>query len=246
MNKHDKMDVQDLKKALKFPLSDYKLMFLLGFVLLLADLVNEVHVTDDFSLVIKLILTLVALVMSVLEAGYLFKVIEETTVGSNSLPKFNNFKSIFIHGIKELIVSTTYIMLPIFLVILSTYFLISSSLTHNVRDLYLGYAFLIVGVVSILVVGFILQGVFLNMAHNHGTLRSGFDWRKIKEKIRKVGYKNLILTYLIAFATFGSLVILFSDTIKSIHIIGFLILMVFIEPYLIIFNIRLLGLIDID
>jgi hypothetical protein len=97
------MDFNDLKNAARYPFSNENDL-LLGFVLLLADLVNEFHGTDKLSVIIKLILTIVALLMSVLEAGYLFKVVEETTRGSDSLPKFSDLKEIFIHGTKEIIV----------------------------------------------------------------------------------------------------------------------------------------------
>lgn len=238
------MEFKDLIDALKYPLSNVKMVLLLGLVLLLADLVNEVHGTDKFSVILKLTLTLVAVVMSLLEAGYLFKVIEETIRGSDSLPEFNQLKSIFIHGTKEIIVTIIYLSLPTLELVISVYYLLSSAQTHNLGELNLGYAFLVIGFSSIVVIGFLLQGVILNMAHNRGSIRSAFSWGKIKEKMRNVGYKNLLLTYLIAFATFGSLIIFFSDTIKNIPFIGILILMLFIEPYLLIFNIRVLGLID--
>lgn len=238
------MEFKDLKDALKYPFSKVKMILLLGLVLLWADLVNEVHGTDKFSVVLKLTLTLVAVVMSFLEAGYLFKVIEETTRGSDSLPEFNQFKSIFIHGTKEIIVTMIYLSLPTLELGLSVYYFLSSVKTHNLVDLNLGYAFLVIGFSSILIIGFLLQVVILNMAHNHGSIRSAFNWGKIVEKMRNIGYKNLLLTYLLAFITFGSLIIFFSDNIKNIPFIGILILMLFIEPYLLLFNIRLLGLID--
>jgi len=239
------MDLKDIIiDALKYPFSDVKMILLLGFVLLLADLVNEIHVTDKLSVIIKLTLTLIALVMFVLESGYLFKVIEETARGSHSLPKFNELKSICIHGVKEIIVTLLYLSLPLFGVIISVYFFLSSKYTHNLGELNLGYVFLIVGLMSTLILSFIMQGVILNMAHNRGSIRSAFDFGIIKEKMGKIGYKNLLLTYIIAFATFGSLIVFFSNTIKSIPFIGILILMLFIEPYLLLFNLRLLGLVD--
>jgi len=238
------MEFKDLTDALRYPLSNVKMILLLGLVLLLADLVNEVHGTDKFSAILKVALTLVAVVMSLLEAGYLFKVIEETIRGSDSLPEFNQLKSIFIHGTKEIIVTIMYLSLPALELGISVYYFLSSAETHNLIDLNMGYAFLVIGFLSILVIGFLLQGVILNMAHNRGSIRSAFSWGKIIEKIRNVGFKNLLLTYLIAFATFGSLIIFLSDTIKNIPYIGILILMLFIEPYLLIFNIRVLGLID--
>ncbi|NYB51634.1 MAG: hypothetical protein HVN35_03580 [Methanobacteriaceae archaeon] len=101
-----------------------------------------------------------------------------------------------------------------------------------------------------LVVGFILQGVILNMTHNPGRIPSAFEFRKIREIMGKVGYKNLLLTYLIAFTTFGSL-ILFLQTYQTGNYCGmgdftFFSLNHFIEPYLLLFNLRILGSIDLD
>lgn len=237
------MEFKDLKDGLLYPLTDFKMILLLGFVLFLAELVNEVHGTSKFSLILKLILTLVALMMSVVEAGYLFRVVEETIKGSDSLPQFQNIKSVFMHGTKEIVVTIVFLFFPMLEIVISSYFFSSGQISHDVMDLNLGYIFLIIGFISSLVVGFILQGVIINMAQNSGTLRSAFEFKKIQKIMGKVGYKNLLLTYLIAFLTFGSLILFFADTIKNIPFVGLVILLVFIEPYLLLFNIRVLGLI---
>jgi len=238
------MEFQDLKNAIKYPLSDVKMILLLGAVLFLGELVNEVHGNDEYSTILKAILTLVALIMSVLEAGYLFKVIEETTQGSESLPKFSNLRDMFLHGTKEIIVTFIFILFPMIEIVISAYFFSLSKITHNLGELNWGYAFLVLGLISIMIIGFILQGVILNMVHNRGSVRSAFHFGSIREKMGNVGYKNLLLTYIIAFVTFGSLILFFSDAIKNIPFVGVLILMFFIEPYLLLFNIRILGLVD--
>ncbi len=54
------------------------------------------------------------ILLAIFEAGYVFRILEETIQGSKKLPKFNNLKLMFFHGIKELIVLILYFLIPIF------------------------------------------------------------------------------------------------------------------------------------
>lgn len=237
------MDWKDIiEDALGYPFSDFKLVILLGLVYVLADLTNQVPGNDLNSAVIMLILVFVILLLSIVEAGYIFKVVEDTVHGSDTLPKLSNLKRIFLHGIKEIIVTTIYLLIPMFLLIISYLFVNTSN--SNYMYIYLGYAVLIVVTIIILLFGFILQVVILNMAHHQGSVRSGFRLQEIRRRMGQIGYKNLLFSYILVSITFGSLILFLSDMIKSIPLIGTLVLLLFIEPYLLIFTSRVLGLVD--
>ncbi len=231
-----------IKDGLKYPFSDVKMIFILGVVLLAAELINKVPI-DGMGVIHCLILITTILIAVIVELGYVFKVIKETINGSDKLPKFNHLRAIFVHGIEEIIVSTIYLLLPFLLFALSFLLLFSGYYSDLMWRVSLGYVFLISGLILTFISTFILQIVVMNMAHHHGSIKSGFNFKKIQGKIRIIGFKRLILAYIITTITVGSLVLFLSDLIKSIPL-GLLISEVIIAPYLLLFTARILGLLD--
>ena len=55
------------------------------------------------------------ILLAIFEAGYIYRILEETIKGSKKLPKFNNLRLMFCHGLKELIVLILYFLIPILL-----------------------------------------------------------------------------------------------------------------------------------
>jgi hypothetical protein len=232
-----------LKDSLKYPLTDIRMIIPLGVVLLATDLVEEHAAEYSSNIFLILLISILALFLAVLEAGYLFKVIEETTNGSTRLPKFTNLWNMLVHGFKEIIVSVLYLSIPLLLILLSVYFL-SQKISKSTWDLNLGLGFLIIGMISIFLMTFFLMPIILNMTQHQGSVRSGFNFSQIKNKINSIGIKNFIVPYLAVWIIFGSFLVFFSEHVKAIPIIGIFISQMVITPYLILFTSRILGLID--
>jgi hypothetical protein len=88
------------------------MVILLGLVLLLADVANDISFTGVIADELRLVFFAAVIIFAIFEAGYIFRILEETIQGSNKLLKFNNLKLMFIHGIKELTVLILYFLTP--------------------------------------------------------------------------------------------------------------------------------------
>ena len=219
------------------------MIFLLGIVLLVANVIDD-HISDfsdnPFILSIGIIFVFF---FAMLETGYIFKVVEQTIKGSNKLPKFTGLGSMFIHGIKESTVSVTYYLLPIVVILIGGFYL-NSTVTNAFWEQNLGMGLIIAGILLIFPMTFLLLPTILNMAHHNGTLRSAYNFKQIKEKLRSVGIKKLLIPYLITWIILGSFYLYFAPEVRSIPLIGSVLSQMIITPYLIILTGRILGLVD--
>ena len=92
-------------------------------------------------------------------------------------------------------------------------------------------------------------GVLLNMAHFDGTINSGFEFNKIRIRLKNAGLKNLFFVYFCIILITIILVITFSTyDIIPIYIYKWniidIIVQFFIGPVIIISSFRMLGLLD--
>lgn len=106
--------------AMRYSVSDPKLIILLGVVLLLADILDELSGAGEISIEMSIFLFSIVIFLAILEAGYVFRIVEETIQGSKKLPNFNKFGNLFFHGVKEIIVLIIYFSVP--LVLFGLYF----------------------------------------------------------------------------------------------------------------------------
>ena len=229
--------------SLKYSASDLKILLLLGMVLVIADLGDELSFLGELSGTVKLIISIVVVVIAIFEAGYVFRIIEETIQGSNSLPRFNDFKGMFFHGLSEMFLILIYFVVPV-LVVLAVFlnFLVSNNIDEVT---------VISGIIFILIIGFavgifmLFPAVMLHRANNNGDLRSSFDLRAIYHKIRNVGLSRLIIVYftiIVIVAIIREILVPSMD--GTVPLIIGIISDLLIAPYLLIFTSRVLGLLD--
>lgn len=226
--------------SLKYSASNWPKVILLGIVILIADFVNE-PITSYYSIDAKIFLIILGTILGILEAGFMFRILEESTKGSTKLPKLNRIKELFIHGFNETIVSTIYEIIPLaFLVV----FLITAGSGVVDINLSFGINFSLLFILSIILYA-IYPAILLNMANNKGTIRSAFNIRKIIHKLKKIGFRKLIIVYLGILIVVGLATVLISNELKTdIPLIGELVSDLIIIPYAAIFTFRFLGLID--
>jgi hypothetical protein len=231
-----------IKDAFEYSYSDWKMLIILGLVLFIADLVDEMSVVGPFADEMSIALILAGLVLGMLEAGYLFRIVEESLNGSTKLPKFDKLKDMFVHGIKELVITVVYIAVPVGLFIAFYFWGLNLGMfTESFFD-----AFVWILIISFVGFTYIMfPAVILNMAHNHGNIKSGFDFKKILQKISNLGFKRLIVVYLGILIFMGLVEVLLSDNIKVIPVVGEVITDLIIAPYILVFTTRVLGLIDV-
>jgi hypothetical protein len=231
-------------ESLRYSTSDWKAVLRLGLLLVILDINDELSWAGDLADEISIVLNIVAVILFFLEAGYLFRILEETIEGSKKLPKFNRILEMFIHGVKEVTISFAYFIIPIILFVLFFFnFMISMDMDdiHGEKAL----SFLIILALTSLIY-ILFPAVLLNMGHNHGTIRSAFDFRKILRKIRVIGIKRLVFVYMGIFIIISLIKLFLDDGITTnIPFIGDLISNLIITPLIVIFTTRFLGLIDV-
>ena len=229
--------------SLKYSASDLKILLLLGIVLVIADLGDELSFLGDISNTVKFTISVLVVLIAIFEAGYVFRIIEDTIKGSSSLPKLNEFRRMFIHGLSEIILIFIYFIVPVALVmVLYVYFFVGD----NIDDLsVLSGLILIIIICFAMVILSLFPAVMLHRANNNTDIRSSFDIRAIYHKIRKVGLKRLIIVYftiIVLVATIREVLVPSMD--GTVPLIIGIISDLLIAPYLLIFTSRVLGLLD--
>lgn len=224
--------------SLRYSSSNWVKLITLGLVIFLADMSNEstLGVVGELKYVVIIFATL----LGIYQLGFLFRIIEETTHGSDVLPRFDNIWNTFLHGIKETLVTLIYFIIPFIMILMGV--AIIDDLTGS-KPQEISMVLIILGILMMSITYLVYQATELNMADHHGTIKSAFDLKRIVRKVRAIGLKNLFFIYLLT-VVFAALVeITISDT-KTIPYVGDYISSFIVAPFLLIFIARTLGLIN--
>lgn len=208
-------------------------VILLGFLSLFAmiGVLNSVNFFSIFLIILPLPL------------GYLLKIIKTSFKGSDELPDFDNWKSMYLNGIK-LILTVIIYFLPIIVFVLILNPSQIFSLFNTNFSLYNLWSMLLGSIVQIII--FIAIGVieFLgiaNMALYDGEISAAFRFREIINRISMIGWKKYLIFYLIIWIL-GFLTFIISILMLFI-LIGIIIIPLLIIPYFMTLNARFLALI---
>lgn len=143
----------------------------------------------------------------------------------------------FIHGIKEIIVTITHCAIIILLIIVASIALASIS-----TELIALISMVIIGLSLSSIVSIVYNSAILNMANQNGSLRAGFDLKKISKNIRRIGIIRLLFVYFGFMLAFSIVGIFISDYIlPNIPLMGYLISQLVIAPYILISTTRFWG-----
>lgn len=187
------------------------------------------------------IFTVIWLLLLPVPLGYLFKVIKTSFRGFDELPEFNNWKSIYLDGIKLIAVIIIYALpfiLPIFLINYDWILPIDPSKLSlvNLWPLFMGPQFLI-----FLAIGLIEYMAIANMALYEGEISAAFSFRAIVKRISLMGWKNYLIYYFIIWII--AVVTVLISYLALLMVIGIVIIPLVIIPYFMIFNSRYLAMI---
>lgn len=208
-------------------------VILLGFLSLFAmiGVLNSVNFFSIFLIILPLPL------------GYLLKIIKTSFKGSDELPDFDNWKSMYLNGIK-LILTVIIYFLPIIVFVLILNPSQIFSLFNTNFSLYNLWSMLLGSIVQIII--FIAIGVIefvgiANMALYDGEISAAFRFREIINRISMIGWKKYLIFYLIIWIL-GFLTFIISILMLFI-LIGIIIIPLLIIPYFMTLNARFLALI---
>jgi hypothetical protein len=226
------MDIGDIvSDSMRYPTSDWTKVVTLGVLILIS------------FLIIPLFLAM----------GYTFRVIKASLVGIEELPSFDEWGEMLVDGIKVCVVYLVYslpaIIIGVFSLISMWYSLVSmaqitqlsgTTLTPEmVFSIFGGTAiagFIIAGLYS-LVIYPIMAVAIGNMAYYDGEIGAAFKFSQIIETISQIGWVDLIIWYVVVILV-GFAVIFIGSIIGIIPILGWIILIFLVYPYMYLFYAR--------
>jgi hypothetical protein len=226
------MDIGDVvSDSLKYPSSDWTKVVILGVLLLIS------------FLIIPLFLAI----------GYTFRVIKASLTGIEELPTFDEWGEMMIDGIKVFVVYLVYslpaIIISVFSLISMWYSIVSLDHITQISGTTLTpeMVFSIFGGTAL--VGLIIAGIYIlviypimavgigNMAYYDGELGAAFRFSEIIEIISQIGWVDLIIWYVVVLIV-GIVISFIGGIIGIIPILGWIILIFLVYPYIYLFYAR--------
>jgi hypothetical protein len=194
-----------------------------------------------------LLLGSILIIPAIMVAGYIFRIIKQTTNGSNELPPFDEWGEMIEDGFRYIAASVVYLIVPNILTLLLTRGMLLSVYSGGFQmSTYLLAT--IVGMLIALPFDLVYVMALGNMAHE-GRFGAAFDFSKIFGLIGKIGWPRYV-SYILIVTILGVLVGMISGLSKALQVsfglewglIG-IILAILIQIYLSIYRGRYTGLI---
>jgi len=234
-----------IKNSLSYPLSNTKNFIVLGLLILLAELYSVLLSLGVRNSIVTLLIVL-TIIISVLRGGYNLRVLGSSIAGSDVLPDFENWKGMFVDGIKLLIVSIIY-MIPLIAILVLGGFVMGiiialSGASGSFGRTMIMFIIAIVGLYTIIIYPVLLMG-YANMANNENNLNKAFKFGEIRAKISGLGLGSYVKWYIgtgIIYAIFlivGGLIPLIFG-LEQIRFVGIIINAFIIGPFAILFLMR--------
>lgn len=165
--------------------------------------------------------------------GYVLRIVKSTLAGYDELPEFDNLADLFIDGLKVLVVSIVYFIIPFIIIVAGVIgSLASISAAGMVTN---PAAFTGVGVASIIgIILYILFELFwiiavANMAL-YDELGAAFKFSEILERISNIGWGSYIVWYIVMIVI-GIIFGIMGSIISIIPYIGYIIAVVLVYSY---------------
>lgn len=203
-----------------------------------------------------IILGIIALVVGILATGYDFRVIKKAINSENTLPKFNNFISMFIEGLKIIVVEIIYAILPIILLSIGFTIIGLGNGGSNATLLSIGSIVCILGFLFTIFMVLVQLMAVNHMIANDGKISYAFKFKDVVKIIGKVSWIRyigalfmlVIISIIIGFAaniivSFISVgfMMLSPKNVLLGTIVATIIVGLFINPFLSLFTDRALG-----
>ena len=213
--------------ALKYPLTNFKKIIILGILTILSSLI----------------------IPGFLVLGYALKIVKSSMKGSSELPDFNEWLEMFVDGFKVFVVLFIYSLVPGVLILLGTWATILPMLTVPGAGSILNTSFSVnliggiafIGIALEIVISFILPIALANMVH-HDELSGAFRFGEIINKIKQLGGIDYLIWYVIMLII--AIVAGYVSTFLVFPlIVGIVIVPLLIIPYLTIFYARSIALV---
>jgi hypothetical protein len=217
---------QLLIDSLKYPLSDWKKILILGIIIFAISVARSYDYLGVTNVVTIGILLVLAFIIGFLVNGYLFRILKSSLDDLPALPKFDNWIEMFQDGVRVFLVGVVY-FLPIILFLLYLMIVFPENLMFSGLELNSLVIDILQSQIDVFILNSVLNlGLFLptmseisyiivileiyplivtplflmalaNMANYDDGLISAFRFREILDEIKCIGRVNLIKWYLI-------------------------------------------------
>ena len=245
------------KDSLKYPTKNLQILVIFGIIVIFANLKS---IYDAFggtqNQYLIAIFGIISLILGFIVSGYILSIIKNTIEGSDIVPQFQ-WKDNFIMGIKYLILNIIYAIIPAIIILLvlfatgsfsSMASLVSYSQMGNTAMVNavaqnMAPSILITSVVAIIL--FIIFGILCTIAECRlaisGSISDGLKVKEIINDLSNIGWGNFIVWAIISIIILFVISIIYS-VVAFIPIIGFLISLLLISPFMAMFTARAMGL----
>jgi hypothetical protein len=221
--------------AVKYPISDWKKLLTLGILLLLGFVI----------------------IPAFLALGYVFRVLKATIAGFNELPEFDEWGEMLIDGLKVFVVTIAYMIIPLIIMLAGVFtglYGYGLGVTDPTLLLQAGGGLVIIGVIVAIIFGLLLTIALAHMAFHDSDLGAAFRIREILDVISDIGWVDYIIWYIAVIIVGGIIGFIASLVIGVISglmgliapvvgsAVNYILVMLFLQPYLNLFYYRALGL----
>lgn len=211
-----------ISDSLRYPFRDWKKFLMFGLMFLIPFLVGFAVSSGEYVWISIIFMFFVGFFVN----GYLFRILNTSLDDLTELPEFDDWKEMFIDGVKVfsvVIVYTAPVILIIAYLLITFYqlFVITGSTYHGILELnqyilslvnseigsmfenYMIILYDILGIYAIVGIFYIIIIIPLclmglgNMANYHGEFSAAFRLREIFEDIDCIGWINLIKWYIV-------------------------------------------------
>jgi Protein of unknown function (DUF4013) len=243
-----------INDSIRYPLSNKRTFLFLGLIVILSGLPNIFGSVGYKGLI--LILGILSLILYIVRSGYQLRIMEFSTEADNTLPELNEWKDLFINGLKVILVTFVYVI-PILVVIIPIAIIIAVTSVNSSGHLVAANLIKSFGLLAI-IMGLYLAIIYpiyfmslANMAKNGRNIDYAFKFNEIKNIVSNVRLGNLIIWYI-----FTGLIYLFilligfglTTTFNFVHFkfIGVILTSLIVAPYALIFLYRSAALIYLN
>ena len=209
----------------------------------------------DWVKIVILGIILIVPIVNFIGLGYYLRIIRSTLTGSDELPDFEYVSELFIDGIKILIVSIIYGVIPLIFYALSVVFarsetVTNSTTTSSVFSSYLpaltgiSVIFLVIAVIFAIIISIYAYMGIANMVYHNNEIGAALRYREILDRIWAIGWANYIIWWIVLtlIITVAGFIIDIVGGILLFFVLGFLVFLLGYS-YLVIFQARSIALI---
>jgi hypothetical protein len=150
--------IGNISDSLKYPIKGWVKIIILGIILLI-PIVNFIGL------------------------GYYLRIIKSTLAGLDELPDFQGMGELFIDGIKILIISIIYAIVPL--------------IFYTLPFIFPGPIFFIIAVISAIIISIFAYMGIANMAYCDSEIGAAFRYREILDRIAVIGWGKYILWWIV-------------------------------------------------